>query len=248
VLEAQQAAQRQLLKEKMLRPVEDDDEPDIRALDRVIENLEAAGTKVPAPLPMPTAGRSGDTGGPVTVDKYGYVIRSAAPPPINNMAGSQMNPMPVMANPIMTNPTMANTNPMDYYKSMFTDAPAIPPQQRSGFSLDRDSFRPGDLSRKTRTKSRSRSPIRRRSRSSRRRSKSREKSRRRSRTRSRSRDRRRDRERRRNGDPGALEGGQKVGTGQNLGERTRRRRSLGTGSGNGKGEPRPTVVPLCRRS
>merc|ERR1719500_2357117 len=68
VLEAQQAAQRQLLKEKMLRPVEDDDEPDIRALDRVIENLEAeieknTGTKVPAPLPMPTAGRSGDSGG-----------------------------------------------------------------------------------------------------------------------------------------------------------------------------------------
>ena len=50
------------------------------------------------------------------------------------------------------------------------------------------------------------------------------------------------------GDQGALEGGQKVGTGQNLGERTRRRKSLGTGSGNGKGEPRPTVVPLCRRS
>merc|ERR1719341_560207 len=124
VLEAQQAAQRQLLKEKMRRPLEDDDEPDIRALDRVIENLEAeieknTGTKVPAPLPMPTAGRSGDSG-PVMVDKYGYVIRSVAlPPPTNNiMPGPQINPM-------MTNP-LANTNPMDYYKSMFTDAPAIP--------------------------------------------------------------------------------------------------------------------------
>merc|ERR1719341_260919 len=124
VLEAQQAAQRQLLKEKMRRPVEDDDEPDIRALDRVIENLEAeieknTGTKVPAPLPMPTAGRSGDSG-PVMVDKYGYVIRSVAlPPPANNiMPGPQISPM-------MTNP-LANTNPMDYYKSMFTDAPAIP--------------------------------------------------------------------------------------------------------------------------
>ena len=191
VLEAQQAAQRQLLREKMLRPAEDDDEPDLRALDRVIENLEAeieknTGTKVP------TAGPSGECVGPVTVDKYGYVIRSSAPPTNDIMAAP--HPSPTTSH--MTNP-QPKTNPMDYYKSMFTDGPANPPQH-SGFSLDRDSFRPGgDLSRKTRTKSRSRSP-RRRSRSSRRRSKSREKSRRRSRTRSRSRDRRRDRERRRN--------------------------------------------------
>ena len=77
VLEAQQAAQRQLLKEQMQRPVEDDDEPDIRALDRVIENLEAEIEKIqkqlatsashplPAqrPKPMPQAAPPSAPGG-----------------------------------------------------------------------------------------------------------------------------------------------------------------------------------------
>ena len=211
ILAAQQDAQRQLMKEKMLRPVDEDDGPDIRALDRVIENLEAeieknTGSKAPASVPMPTASHSRDTGGAVTVDKYGYVIRAAVPPVSNTMTAPAMSSVAPVANSL----TSAMTNPMDYYKSMFADAPPITNQQRAGFSLDRDSFRPGDAARpRLRTKSRSPPQLgelpsrrhvqgggtRRRS-HSRRRSRSREKSRRRSRTRSRSRERRRDRERR----------------------------------------------------
>ena len=178
LLAAQQEAQRQMLNEQ--------EEPDLSALDRVIENLEKqiqATTAVPQILlpsiPLPPAPHRGPVNpdkylppaphrGPVQVDKYGYVVRADAPAPA---------PAPATA-----------TNPMDYYRSMFPATAGSQPEVRRQQETRRaDRTRSRSPRRDQNLRVRSRSPRRRRTRSrsrERRRSRSRER-RRRSRSKSR---------------------------------------------------------------